>query len=303
MFARLSAGKEIVVLDLKRDEDRERLHDLVAGADIFCEGFRPGVVERLGADWETLSAINPRLVYCSLSGFGSAGPLADRPGHDLNFLALAAGLPAGLSDGEALIRVPWVDLAAGTNAALTIVAALLDRSATGAGRRLDVAMLDAAAVWSAVKLPGKERRAPTGSSRPPTANGSPCPCSRRRCGSGCARRSGGATGSRIRRCPITIIGVRTRRRSPPVSHRRSQRVRLERSSSSRPDTTSRSPASTASKRRRRTRRSPRATCSPTRRTGGHWDRPARPRHLAPHRRLCRHRPPVLSFSRMTPSTS
>ena len=153
MFARLSAGKEIVVLDLKRDEDRERLHDLVAGADIFCEGFRPGVVERLGADWETLSAINPRLVYCSLSGFGSAGPLADRPGHDLNFLALAAGLPAGLSDGEALIRVPWVDLAAGTNAALTIVAALLDRSATGAGRRLDVAMLDAAAVWSAVKLP------------------------------------------------------------------------------------------------------------------------------------------------------
>ena len=127
MFARLVAGKEVVVLDLKSEDDRRRLHDLVATADVFLEGFRPGVVGRLGADWETLSALNSRLVYCSLSGFGSAGPLAERPGHDLNFLALAAGLPAGLTDGEALIRVPWVDLAAGTNAALMIMAALLDR--------------------------------------------------------------------------------------------------------------------------------------------------------------------------------
>ncbi len=153
MFARLVAGKEVVVLDLKREDGRDRLHDLVGRADVFLEGFRPGVVGRLGADWETLSALNSRLVYCSLSGFGSAGPLAERPGHDLNFLALAAGLPAGLTDGEALIRVPWVDLAAGTNAALTVMAALLDREATGEGRRLDIAMLDAAAVWSAVKLP------------------------------------------------------------------------------------------------------------------------------------------------------
>jgi crotonobetainyl-CoA:carnitine CoA-transferase CaiB-like acyl-CoA transferase len=153
MFARLAAGKEIVVLDLKREDDRDRLHDLVADADVFVEGFRPGVVQRLGADWETLSAINPRLIYCSLSGFGSSGPLADRPGHDLNFLALAAGLPAGISDGASLIRVPWVDLAAGTNASLAVVAALLSRAATGAGRHLDIAMLDAAAVWSTVKLP------------------------------------------------------------------------------------------------------------------------------------------------------
>ena len=75
-------------------------------ADVFLEGFRPGVVERLGADWDTLSAINPRLVYCSLSGAGPTGPLANVPGHDLNFLALAAGLPNGLPDGEALIRDP-----------------------------------------------------------------------------------------------------------------------------------------------------------------------------------------------------
>lgn len=153
MFARLTAAKEVVTLDLKDDAGRRRLHELVAQADVVVEGFRPGVVKRLAADFATLSQVNPRLVYCSLSGFGSAGPQADRPGHDLNFLAMAAGLPAGLSDGEALIRVPWVDLAAGTNAALTILAALLDRGATGVGRQLDVAMLDAAAVWSAVKQP------------------------------------------------------------------------------------------------------------------------------------------------------
>jgi alpha-methylacyl-CoA racemase len=130
MFARLTASKEVVTLDLKDDAGRRRLHELAARADVVVEGFRPGVVKRLAADWDTLSQVNPRLVYCSLSGFGSAGPQADRPGHDLNFLAMAAGLPSGLPDGEALIRVPWVDLAAGTNAALTIVAALLARAWT-----------------------------------------------------------------------------------------------------------------------------------------------------------------------------
>lgn len=153
MLARVGAGKEILVVDLKTEAGRGRLHELVADADVFFEGFRPGVVERLGAGWDTLSAINPRLVYCSLSGFGPSGPLASLPAHDLNFLALAAGLPAGLPDSEALIRVPWVDLASGTNAALAIVSALMDRATTGKGRRLEIAMLDAAAVWSAAKLP------------------------------------------------------------------------------------------------------------------------------------------------------
>ena len=153
MLARLSAGKEIIVLDLKDPAARERLHELIKQADVFIEGFRPGVAERLGAGWDTLSAINPRLVYCSVSGAGPTGPLARVPGHDLNYLALAAGLPDGLPDGEALIRIPWVDLAAGTNAALTITAALLDRERTGQGKRLGIAMLDAAAIWAATKQP------------------------------------------------------------------------------------------------------------------------------------------------------
>jgi crotonobetainyl-CoA:carnitine CoA-transferase CaiB-like acyl-CoA transferase len=153
MMARLCAGKEIIVLDLKDPADRERLREMAKQADVFLEGFRPGVVERLGANWDALSAINPRLVYCSLSGAGPTGPLASVPGHDLNFLALAAGLPNGLPDGEALIRIPWVDLASGTNAALTIMAALLDRERTGQGKRLGIAMLDAAAIWAATKQP------------------------------------------------------------------------------------------------------------------------------------------------------
>lgn len=153
MFRLVNAGKEVVFLDLKSDAGRASLHDVVAGADVFVEGFRPGVAARLAADWDTLSAINPGLVYCSLSGFGVAGPLAAHPGHDLNFLALSGGLPAGLPDAEALIRVPWVDLASATNAALLIVTALRDRDTTGAGRRLELALVDAAAVWSNTKLP------------------------------------------------------------------------------------------------------------------------------------------------------
>lgn len=153
MFRRVNAGKDIIFLDLKTGAGRGRLHELVADADVFVEGFRPGVAARLAADWGTLAEVNPRLVYCSLSGFGQEGPLARVPGHDLNFLALAGGLPAGLPDADALIRVPWVDLASATNAALLIVAALQDRARTGAGRRLELALLDAATVWASTKLP------------------------------------------------------------------------------------------------------------------------------------------------------
>lgn len=153
LFERMNSDKEIVTIDLKSDAGREQLHAMVAEADVFFEGMRPGVVKRLAADWETLSAINPGLVYCSLSGFGPTGPLVERAGHDLNFLALAAGLPDGLPDSEGLIRVPWVDLASGTNCALAVLAALIDRATTGKGRHLEIALMDAAAIWSSAKLP------------------------------------------------------------------------------------------------------------------------------------------------------
>jgi CoA:oxalate CoA-transferase len=152
MFATVNAGKESIVLDLKSKSGRCALHALAATADVLLEGFRPGVTQRLGADYETLRALRPELVYCSLSGFGAEGPYRDLPGHDLNYLGLAGGVEPG--DGFEVPRpigIPVIDLAAGSLAALAVVAALRDAQANGTGAALDIAMLDSALFWSAVK--------------------------------------------------------------------------------------------------------------------------------------------------------
>lgn len=147
MFARVNAGKELIEVDLKTDEGRRVLHSLARRADAFIEGFRPGVVRRLGVGFDVLAALNPSLVYCSLSGFGQSGPLAGLPAHDVNLLALAGGVSKGSDHRH--VSMPAVDLAAGSNAALAIVAALSvsPRTAT----YLDMSLLDSAVVWSAVK--------------------------------------------------------------------------------------------------------------------------------------------------------
>ena len=88
----LGRNKRSMTLNLKNDAGREVLSRLVDGADVVLEGFRPGVTRRLGIDWETLSARNPRLVYCSISGYGQDGPYRDRAGHDVNYLAYAGVL-------------------------------------------------------------------------------------------------------------------------------------------------------------------------------------------------------------------
>jgi crotonobetainyl-CoA:carnitine CoA-transferase CaiB-like acyl-CoA transferase len=153
MFSRVNAGKEFVCLDLKTEAGAAALHALVRAADVFVEGFRPGVSARLGCDWKTLRGVNPSLIYCSLSGFGSTGPLAQHAGHDLNFLGVAAGTGSEVLDGHTYLRIPFVDLGAGTNLALSIVAALFHRRAGGPGCHLDMALLDAAVAWSVVKAP------------------------------------------------------------------------------------------------------------------------------------------------------
>ncbi len=153
MFERVNAGKESIVLDLKRPGDQALLHRLAAGADVLVEGFRPGTAARLAADYETLSRVRPDLVYCSISGFGADGPYRDVPGHDLNYLGVAGGIAAGEASEPEEIGMPVIDMAAGTNAALAIVAALTERDRTGRGARLDVAMLDVAVFWAGVKVP------------------------------------------------------------------------------------------------------------------------------------------------------
>jgi crotonobetainyl-CoA:carnitine CoA-transferase CaiB-like acyl-CoA transferase len=162
MFGIVNAGKESVVLDLKQASGRADLHSLARRSDVFVEGFRPGVATRLAADYGSISVQRPSIVYCSISGFGSAGPYVDVPGHDLNYLGVAGAVDAVPldatqteveEDGAHQIGIPMVDLATGTTAALAIVAALNRRTTTGEGTMLDVAMLDSAVFWGSVKAP------------------------------------------------------------------------------------------------------------------------------------------------------
>ena len=147
LFARLNAHKRSVALDLKGPAGRTRAYELVADADALVEGFRPGVAARLGMGDAAVREVNPDLVYCSVSGFGQDGPLAARPGHDINYQAYAGVLaPRGGPPVES--SLPIADLAGGTFAVLAVCAALLGRSRTGDGERVDVAMADVLATWT-----------------------------------------------------------------------------------------------------------------------------------------------------------
>jgi crotonobetainyl-CoA:carnitine CoA-transferase CaiB-like acyl-CoA transferase len=137
-------GKRSIALDLKTAAGREALLRLVPTADALIEGFRPGVLARLGLGWDVLHAANPRLVVCSLSGYGQTGPLAQRAGHDLNYCAMTGVLDQNRADGTpAIPNLQMGDLLGGTLSALSmLLAALLAAQRTGAGRYLDVAMTD-----------------------------------------------------------------------------------------------------------------------------------------------------------------
>jgi CoA:oxalate CoA-transferase len=156
MFERVNTGKRTVVLDLKTADDRERLYAMAREHDVFVEGFRPGVAARLGCDEPTLRRLQPRLVYCSVSGAGQSGPLAGHPTHDLSLQAMAGAL-CGAGEVDR-IGVPWVDLATGTSVALAVTAAWH----AGTGAYLDMSMLDAALGWTRVKPAAVDgRREPT----------------------------------------------------------------------------------------------------------------------------------------------
>lgn len=143
----LGRGKRSIGLNLKADEAREIFYQLSDVADVVLEGFRPGVVKRLGVDWDTLSARNSRLIYCSLSGFGQTGPYAPHVGHDINYIATAGAL--GMigdyaANGRPAIPVNIIaDFAGGgLMAAFAIVCAIQARERTGEGQYIDLAMSD-----------------------------------------------------------------------------------------------------------------------------------------------------------------
>ena len=138
-------NKRSLSLGLKHPEAQEALRRLVADADVLVEGFRPGVMKRLGADYETMSKINPRLIYCSLSGFGQDGPYRDFPAHDINYLSLAGVLKQlGKPGQEPTIPLNLVADYAGASmhGALGIMFALFARERTGRGQLVDIAYLD-----------------------------------------------------------------------------------------------------------------------------------------------------------------
>ena len=139
-FAVLNGGKESLVLDLKAPDALERLRPLLAEADVIVEQFRPGVMDRFGLGYDALSRINPRLVYCSITGYGQVGPRAAEAGHDINYQAVTGLLSLAPTMPAALVA----DIAGGAMpAVMNILLALRQRDLTGHGSRIDVAMADA----------------------------------------------------------------------------------------------------------------------------------------------------------------
>ena len=145
-FALLNRGKQVLTLDLKRNADREKLIPLMKRADILIEQFRPGVMARLGLGYDDVAKLNPRLIYCSISGYGQSGPRVDEAGHDLNYIGntglldLQPGPPATPVVPPMLVA----DIAGGSfPAVINILLALRARDQSGQGCRLDIAMTDA----------------------------------------------------------------------------------------------------------------------------------------------------------------
>jgi crotonobetainyl-CoA:carnitine CoA-transferase CaiB-like acyl-CoA transferase len=145
-FLAQNAGKKSVELNLKDDSGRAAFEAMVTGADVLVENFRAGVMDRLGYGWPSLHEMNPRLVYCAISGFGQTGPMRHIPAYDQIIQGLSGMMSITGTPSTAPLRVgfPVCDTVGGLMAALAIAAALAGRSATGQGSFLDVSMLEAA---------------------------------------------------------------------------------------------------------------------------------------------------------------
>jgi crotonobetainyl-CoA:carnitine CoA-transferase CaiB-like acyl-CoA transferase len=158
-FLALNRNKRSITLDLKSEEGREVLYALVKTADVVVENARPGVAHRLGMGYETLRAINPRLIYASISGFGQTGPWAQRPGFDLIAQALSGVLSSngfpGMEPAKNSIAV--ADLGAGLFSVYGILSAIIGREKTGEGQYIDASLLEAAmglSIWETTELWG-----------------------------------------------------------------------------------------------------------------------------------------------------
>ena len=170
-FGQLNAGKKSVVLDLKMPAAAEAARRLAKGADVLVENYRPGVMRRLGLDWSAISAANPRLIYCSISGYGQTGPACDQPayapvihaasGYDLAHLAYQQGRTRPDYCG-----IYIADVLAGTYAFGAIASALCQRHATQHGQHIDLSMLEAMLSLTLVELQTAQFAVPPPPGRP-----------------------------------------------------------------------------------------------------------------------------------------
>ncbi len=148
----LNRNKRSVALDLKQPEADAAVRRLVAaGYDIIIEQFRPGVMDRLGIGYEALRAVNPAVIYCALTGYGQTGPLRDRAGHDINYLALSGALSYSgrAGGGPPPLGIQVADIGGAMGALVGLLAAVVHRAATGRGQCVDISMFDLMVAWQA----------------------------------------------------------------------------------------------------------------------------------------------------------
>lgn len=151
-FEALNAGKSTRLIDLKKLEGQAEFLRLVQSADILIESFRPGVMARLGVDYSTLKQISPRLIYCSLNGYGADGPLVHTAGHDVNYLALAGALHHNADGSKPFFDPPVADCSASLLAGMAILGALQARERHGHGCEIEIALADAVMPLQALHL-------------------------------------------------------------------------------------------------------------------------------------------------------
>ena len=142
----LNRNKHSISLNLKTDEAKQIIHQLVKEYDIIVEGFRPGVMKRLGLDYEALKEVHPSIIYCSITGYGQTGPYAERPGHDLNYLSVGGVLHHSRHQHKKPVAmgIQISDFAGGAmHAAIAILASVVQRQQKGIGQYIDISMTDA----------------------------------------------------------------------------------------------------------------------------------------------------------------
>jgi crotonobetainyl-CoA:carnitine CoA-transferase CaiB-like acyl-CoA transferase len=175
-FPSLLRNKRHMVLDLKSTAGQAVFFRMVGKADAVVEGYRPGTLSRLGVDYDAARAVNPRIVYCSITGYGQEGPHAEQAGHDINFLARSGLLDLMIPDGAEphIPAVQFADMTGAMAGAMALLAALRERDRTGEGRHLDISMTDAVAALPVTSATFRQKGWPFGAGTSLVGGGLAC---------------------------------------------------------------------------------------------------------------------------------